>query len=244
MKSLCLAVAVTFLCGAWSGAWAEDFTFAIGEWPPFISEDAPDHGLHSKRVSEVFEAQGHKVGFAFLPWPRSLELTRSGGLPATFSWSFVEARTKDLIYPEVPVARVDDVYFFRRDKFPNGVGTLSFEDIRDRKLTVVGITSYWYQEPLREKGITFQAVSTEEEAWTMLLYGRADLYIENDVVGQVHSRRILEDNAALIGMSEPLRSVPVYILFSKNHPDGARMAEIWDKAAALTGGTGREPAVR
>ncbi len=236
LTALCLLPGTT--------ASADDFAFAIGEWPPFISKGAPDYGLHSKRVSDVFQAQGHTVRFEFLPWRRSLELTKNGSLPATFSWSFVRSRTDDFLYPDVPVDLVDDVYFFRKDRFPGGLGIKSFEDIRDRKLTVVGIADYWYQEPLQDAGVSFQTVATEEEAWTMLLYGRADLYIENDVVGQVHSRSFLGDNAALIGMSEPLRSVELFILFSKIHPDGARMAEIWDKGAALLSQSDTGPAVR
>ncbi|WP_157738998.1 hypothetical protein [Labrenzia sp. VG12] len=184
------------------------------------------------------------MAFEFLPWRRSLELTKNGSLPATFSWSFVEARTTDYFYPEIPVDQVDDVYFYRKDKFPDGLATLSFDDIREQNLTVVGIADYWYQEPLEKAGVSFQAVATEKEAWTMLLYGRADLYIENDVVGQVYSRSVLEDSAALIGMSEPLRSVELFILFSKTHPDGALMAEIWDKGAALLSQTDTGPAVR
>ncbi|ASP35155.1 hypothetical protein CHH27_19490 [Labrenzia sp. VG12] len=195
-------------------------------------------------MSDVFQSQGHTVAFEFLPWRRSLELTKNGSLPATFSWSFVEARTTDYFYPEIPVDQVDDVYFYRKDKFPDGLATLSFDDIREQNLTVVGIADYWYQEPLEKAGVSFQAVATEKEAWTMLLYGRADLYIENDVVGQVYSRSVLEDSAALIGMSEPLRSVELFILFSKTHPDGALMAEIWDKGAALLSQTDTGPAVR
>ena len=236
-------LAITLFFGA-TPLRSESFTFAIGEWPPFISANAPDRGLHSKRVAEVFQSQGHSVTFEFLPWRRSLELTRNGSLPATFSWSFVDSRTEDYLYPQYPVDRVDDVYFFRKDKFPDGLDGLEFEDLRERNLTVVGITDYWYQEPLEKAGVAFQAVATEKEAWTMLLYGRADLYIENDVVGQVHSRSVLEDSAALIGKSRPLRSVELFILFSRTHPDGARMAEIWDNGAAALAEPDPGPAIR
>jgi len=239
----------TMLLGAGTvasgSARSDTFTFAIGEWPPFISETAPDHGLHAKKVADAFRSAGHAVDFRFLPWRRSLELTKSGSLPATFSWSHVEARTKDYIYPSEPVDRLRDVYFFRKDRFPDGLGALNFEELKNRQLTVVGITDYWYQAPLREAGVAFEAVATEEQAWTMLLYGRADVYIENDIVGRVHSRALLKDRSALIGSSAPFRTVPLYILFSKTHPDGARMAEIWDRhAAALSSEAETGPAVR
>lgn len=239
--SLMLLAAGVIFCGQ---ARSDSFTFAIGEWPPFISAAAPDYGLHTKKVTAVFEAAGHDVAYEFLPWRRSLELTKSGSMPATFSWSYVEARTADYIYPSEPIDHLRDVYFYRKDKFPDGLGALRFEDLKDRQLTVVGVTDYWYQEPLLDAGVTFQAVATEEQAWTMLLYGRADVYIENDVVGRVHSRSLLEDNAALIGSSAPFRTVPLYILFSKIHPDAGRMAEIWDKGAAVLPGEDTGPAIR
>ncbi|MES0812501.1 transporter substrate-binding domain-containing protein [Roseibium sp. SCPC15] len=223
---------------------AETFTFAIGEWPPFISQKAPGFGLHSRKVTEVFRSKGHDVRFEFLPWRRSLELTKRGTLPATFSWSYVKTRTQDYLYPTTPIDTLKDVYFYPKHRFAEEVPPLTFKDIKQRGLTVVGIAGYWYQEPLEKIGVTFQSVATEEQAWTMLLHGRADLYIENDIVGQEHSRAILGDEASGIGMSEPFRAEPLYILFSKNHPASARMLEIWDSHEAEDTESFEGPAIR
>ncbi|MES0884797.1 substrate-binding periplasmic protein [Roseibium sp. SCP14] len=223
---------------------AETFTFAIGEWPPFISQHAPGFGLHSQKVTEVFKSRGHDAQFEFLPWRRSLALTKQGSLAATFSWSYVKARTADYHYPKTPIDTLKDVYFYAKHRFPEELPPLSFEDLKGRGLTVVGIAGYWYQEPLEKIGVTFQSVATEEQAWTMLLHGRADIYIENDIVGREHSRTILGQEAAGIGMSEPIRIEPLFILFSKNHPDGAKMLEIWDSFEAEDAESFEGPAIR
>ena len=171
-------------------------------------------------------------------------MTRRGSLPATFSWSYVRSRTADFLYPKTPVDTLKDVYFFRKDRFPENLKPLTFDEIKAGKLTVVGITDYWYQGPLEEKGIIFQKVATEEQAWTMLAHGRADIYIENDIVGREHSRAILGDEAGNIAMSEPIRTEPVYVLFSKAHPDGPRMLEIWDAQTENDPDSSASPAIQ
>ncbi|MEM5583327.1 hypothetical protein WNZ15_12750 [Roseibium sp. AS2] len=209
----------------------ETFTFAIGDWPPFTSHDAPGFGLHAQKVAETFRAAGHDVEFEFFPWLRSLEMTRYGSLPATFSWIHEKERTEDFIYPETPIDLASYVYFYRKDRFPDGLQDLSFKGIEARGLTVVGIPGYWYQAPMEKAGVIFQAVPQEEQAWNMLALGRADLYVEINRVGLTHSRAVLQDKADRIAMSEPIRIFPLYILFSKAHPAGARMKDIWDAFA-------------
>lgn len=208
---------------------AETFTFGIGDWPPFISETAPGFGPHAEKVARAFRKAGHEIRLEFLPWRRSFEMSRHGTIPATFSWAFTKERTRDFLYPALPIDQARDVYFYRKDRFPDGLSPLSFEDLSESGLTVVGVSDYWYDAPLAEAGVSLQRVATEEQAWSMLLHGRADLYIENDAVGKAHSRNFLGTQAAEIANSRPIRIVPLYILFSKHNPDARRMMEIWDR---------------
>jgi len=224
-----LIAALMVLALQCAAARAETFTFAVGEWPPFISKDAPGFGSHVENVVKAFKKAGHDVRFEFLPWRRSLEMARHGTFPATFSWAFAEERQTDFLYPQTPIDDARDVYFYRKDRFPEGLEPLSFKELKTRGLTVVGISGYWYETALKEKGVLFQSVATEEQAWAMLQHGRADIFIENDVVGRAHSREFLKDQAGLVAGSRPIRIVPLYILFSKSHPDGGRMLEIWEK---------------
>lgn len=208
---------------------SEEFSFAIGEWPPFISSNAPGYGLHSELISEIFGSQGHTVKLEFYPWRRSLELTKVGTLPATYSWSYLQEREDDFIYPEHPLDQLNDVNFYRKDRFPNGLVPLSFDELKGRSLTVVGVEGYWYETVLNKADVVFQTVATEEQAWKMLLHNRADIFIENDVSGDIQGRQFLGKDMDNIDRSAPFRTIPVYIMFSRHNPDALRMMEIWDR---------------
>ncbi|QDG75122.1 ABC transporter substrate-binding protein [Labrenzia sp. PHM005] len=207
---------------------AEQFSFAIGEWPPFVSETLPGGGLHSKKIADVFGSQGHEVSFQFFPWRRSMELTKTGTFPATFSWSHLQEREVDYQYPKQPVDELNDVYFYRKDRFPAGLTPMSFDELKSQSLTVVGVGGYWYETVLKKHGVVFQIVATEEQAWKMLLHGRADIYIENDISGDIQKRQFLSERAEEITRSQPFRTIPLYILFSRKHPDAPHMMKIWD----------------
>jgi polar amino acid transport system substrate-binding protein len=207
---------------------SEEFSFAIGEWPPFISSNAPGYGLHSELISEIFGSQGHTVKLEFYPWRRSLELTKVGTLPATYSWSYLQEREDDFIYPEHPLDQLNDVNFYRKDRFPNGLAPLSFDELKGRSLTVVGVEGYWYETVLNKAGVVFQTAATEEQAWKMLLHNRADIFIENDVSGDIQGRQFLGNDMDEIDRSAPFRTIPVYIMFSRHNPDAHRIMEIWD----------------
>ena len=231
LGSFRILFAALIICAGWETR-AETFKVAIGEWPPFITEQHTGFGLHTEKVTEAFKSEGHIIEYEFLPWRRSLEKTKRGATSATFSWSYVKDREQDYLYPDTPIDELKDVYFYRKDRFPDGLKAMSFEELKEQDLTVVGISDYWYEAPLTKAGVSFQAVATEEQAWTMLLYGRADFYIENDIVGDVHRRNILEDDAEKIGKSSPVRTEPLFILFTRANPIGQRMLDIWERYSA------------
>lgn len=210
-------------------AFSDEFVFAVGEWAPFVSSKLPFHGAHGEIVTKAFEVEGHSVSFKYYPWRRSMELTKTGAVAATFSWIHTEERSVDLLFPEQPVGQLRDVYYYRKDRFPEGLTTMPFEELQANSLTVVGIAGYSYEEDLRKAGVVYQSVSTEEQAWRMLYNGHADILIDNDLSGDLQKRQFLKDNADEVTRTEPYRSLNLYIMFSRSHPDAKRMMEIWDR---------------
>jgi polar amino acid transport system substrate-binding protein len=208
---------------------SETFTFAVGEWPPFIGSQSPEFGSHSKVVRNIFESAGHEVVFEFYPWQRSMELAKNGKVPATFSWARTDERAKNFFYSGNPIGLIEYVLFHRKDRFPGGLEALSFDRIKELNLKLVAVKNYWYQQDLEKTGIAAQYVITEEHAWTMLLHKRADIYIESTAVGTIQMKEFLGPEADLIAHTDPIHQVPLFILFSKNHPDGRRLLEIWER---------------
>lgn len=56
----------------------ETVRIAVGEWPPYLSENARHYDVAAHIVGEVFQASGMKVEVDFLPWARVLVYVESG----------------------------------------------------------------------------------------------------------------------------------------------------------------------
>ncbi|WP_420412833.1 substrate-binding periplasmic protein [Roseibium sp.] len=207
---------------------AETFTFAVGEWPPYVGSDEPHYGTHARTITNAFASAGHIAEYKFMPWRRAMKVVEGGSVPATFPWVYTEDRAKRFFVPDRPITTNNFVMFYRKDRFPDGLPALTFDEIRERGLTVVAVQNYWYEKPLEEAKVTVETVVTEAQAWTMLQYERADIFIDGDDVGIIQKAEFLGDAAEEITHSPPIHTVPLYILFSKTHPHGKKMLELWD----------------
>ncbi len=210
---------------------AETLTFAAGEWAPYIGSELPENGLHTQRVREVMKSAGYDIELEYMPWKRSFEMTKKGDYVATFSWSRTEERVDEFFYPEVPVDGQTDVIFYSRTKYPDGLNVTSIDDIQAQGLSVIGYSGYWYEAEYQKRGMDMRTVTSPESAWKMLQSGRADILIENRVVGELSLKEVLGDDAGDIGEAAEVRSAPVYVLFSRQHPDGEALRDAWDAHA-------------
>jgi len=224
---------VVFLVLSTTPIRSETFTFAVGEWPPYISSQMPGLGSHTETVKRIFNHAGVDLEFEFLPWQRSMEMTRNGTFPATFSWSYTSERADSFYYSTLSIDKIRYVHFYRKDRFPDGLDALNFGMLQRQGLTVVAVKNYWYDQPLREAKVKVHFVVTEEQAWSMLRHKRADIYIESLRVGEIQKREFLGPDAGLIAHTGPFREVPMFILFSKAHPAGQKLLKLWEAYAAL-----------
>jgi len=223
---------------------ADTFTFVLGEWPPFVGKALPGHGIHARRVTKVFRTAGHDVRFEFSPWLRAYEVVKNGTEPSTFPWAYTKERTEDFYFSTKPVGTNDYVLFYRKDRFPDGLPPMTFQEIKARNLSIVAIEGYWYLDQLTEAGLSYQNVATEKQAWNMLGHDRVDLYFDSGIVGDIQKRQFLGDMADEIAQTEAVHSVALYMMFSKSHPDGKRMKDIWEQETALIDEETQEPAIR
>jgi len=223
---------------------ADTFTFVLGDWPPFVGKNLPGHGLHARLVTRVFREAGHDVRYEFAPWLRAYEVVKAGTEPSTFPWAYTEERARDFYYSSKPVGANDYVLFYRKDRFPDGLPPLTFEEIKARNLSIVAIEGYWYLDRLKEAGLSYQNVATEKQAWNMLGYDRVDLYFDSGIVGDIQKRQFLGDLADEIARTGPVHSVQLYMLFSRSHPDGRKMKDIWERETVLEEEETQDPAIR
>ena len=88
----------------------EDVRLTIGDWPPFMIEDAVDYGPIPSLVKSAFKTQNIAVTFGWFPWKRSYESARVGLWDGTLGWTSTPER-RDLFLFSEPVIKLDTVVF-------------------------------------------------------------------------------------------------------------------------------------
>ncbi len=176
---------------------------------------------------------GHEIEFEFMPWKRVYELTKKGDYSATYTWSTTPETQEEMLYPTNELSMPKEVCFFKKSKFPEGLSVSSLEDIKTQNLKVVGIASYWYEKALKDMGIKIHVVSTGELAWKMLNGGRADILLENIDVGNAESQTALGAGKNVeFGMTAPVKSQPMYLIFSRVHPKSKEIMTQYDETVS------------
>ncbi len=79
-------------------------------------------------------------------------------------------------------------------------------------------------------------------AWRMLDAGRADIFIENKVVGIFEVQKTLgTGNHLEYGTTVPLKKQNLYLVFSRNHKDGLKLLRLFDETISQLKADGQLP---
>jgi len=78
----------------------ERISIAIGEWPPFISENLKHYGVVPRIVTEAFALGNVKVDYGFFPWKRAMEYANEGDWDGSAVWGYTSERGKTLLYSD------------------------------------------------------------------------------------------------------------------------------------------------
>lgn len=71
-----------------SASAAESVRLTNGEWPPYLGERLPHHGVASRIVAEAFALEGIEVRWEFHPWARSLKMAGQGERDGSAVWLY------------------------------------------------------------------------------------------------------------------------------------------------------------
>ncbi|NMM46160.1 amino acid ABC transporter substrate-binding protein [Rhodospirillaceae bacterium KN72] len=216
----------------------EELVFAVGEWPPFVSELQIGYGTYAQKVVETYKSAGYKVRLVFMPWQRAIAATKIGDFVATFPWRRTKERNRDFFMSEREVGPHIDVPFYDKTRFPEGLDGETLDDLIAAGYQFGGVRSYTITEILERKGAKLHIVSQALNAWKMLDYGRIDIFVENVDVGMMESADFLgADRAADIAHTKPVTRETLHIAFSREHPLSPRLKEIWDSVEDASGDT-------
>lgn len=213
---------------------------AIGDWPPYTSQDDQTAKLLEIIVEEAFALEGYRVVYKYFPWKRSYEMVKNGEYDVTFPWNKTPEREQDFVFNNEPLIK-DESVFFHLKSLP-----FEWKKLEDIKKYRVGVTIGWKQEEIYAKnGIIADAAPSEEMNFTKIVRGRVDVYQTSKVVGYATIRKMFtREEAALFTHHPKVVEINNYfVMFPKNNPQGKAHAAILDKGLRRLKKSGRYDAI-
>ena len=88
----------------------QHLSIAVGDWPPYFDQEAPDQGIVAQLLRDVFAEEGFTVSYHFLPWKRAYYEAAMGKHDATAVWMHAEEREQEFTFSD-PVLKERFVVF-------------------------------------------------------------------------------------------------------------------------------------
>ena len=212
-----------------SPATSEEILIAVGDWPPYLSENLKHNGIMGHLITDVLEAEGYTVRLRFFPWARAYEEASIGKQHSTGVWMHKPEREKDFHYSD-PVLNEQFVFFHLRSF---GFNWNNLDDLKN--ITIGGGTEYSYgpefDAAIQDGKLTVQRVPNKLQNWRKLFAGRILIYPEEKNVGYsslkqyFHSDKVIQ----VTHHSKPLLNNLSYMLFPKSSDKSLERMERFNK---------------
>ncbi len=204
---------------------------ATGEWVPFMSQNLIHYGLISQIVTEAFAQEGVNAKYTFYPWSRAMVHVEKGLEDASSAWYWSEERAKTFLFSD-PVFVEQQVLFHRKD---NPVKWSDMEDLRGKR---IGATiGYFYGEAFQqaENAQLFhvERVSTDEQNFKKLVFGRVDVVVASRFVGQALIKSLFppEETATITYHPRPVNEGPLHLIVKIN-AKGQEWMDVFNRGLA------------
>lgn len=226
-----LLLGLLLSCSA--GVSAEEVIFATGEYPPFLSEHAPNFGISARIVSEAARRANITPIFKFMPWPRAEHDTAQGKYVASIGWSRTPMREKTFSFSRYPVIiGAPTAAFYKRARFEKPPAINGWRDFA--QFDVVGVTSYWYKELFENAGVNVFYVSNSELAWQLIAMDRKTIYVDTLLTGLEEGKKVMGQQFDDIEhVTLPFDDPSCYIMYPLNNVKSAKLKERLDTALEL-----------
>lgn len=194
------------------------------DWQPYIGEGLPGQGYVAQVVRQAFAISGYEVEFLFLPWARVVDTAGFGDVVAYGPEYYSDERAEQFLFSE-PFPGGPAVLFKRADldfSF-NGLDSLIGHD--------VGVVRGYVNsaEFDAHPGLTLIEVKDDTTNVKMLMNGRLDFIVADRFVGHWLVRRLFPGRSdELVVLAPSLAEHPLYICFSRVHPDHEELARVFN----------------
>ncbi|MGQ0596821.1 substrate-binding periplasmic protein [Aquabacterium sp.] len=215
--------------GLWTSAMATEVVTVAAEddWAPYSSMRADrsgPEGLAPALVKAAFKTQDVEVQFQVVPFSRCLHYAEKGTVVGCFDTTRTEAN-KDLFYwHPTPLFR-EELGIFGRADAPSR--ELTQKDLEGQ---TVGVTiGYTYPTDfMQNPRITKLSAASDGNLVKMLVAKRVNYILLNTMPGyyRIKYEPALKGQIKRVGA---IRLDSFWVSFSRAHPDGKRMSEVFEK---------------
>jgi polar amino acid transport system substrate-binding protein len=238
-SKLAIPVAIILSVLAVTSQAQDEMIIAVGEWPPYISEDQKHNGVVSHIITEVFSDMGIEVTIQFLPWSRAYNETMEGLHPASAVWMYNEQREADFIYSDAVL--VEEFVFFHAKKL-----LFDWQSVADLKGFSIGGVNASSYGPTLDKAIIdgevlIDRVIRPQQNFKKLLYNRIDIFpFEVNVGHAVLNKHFTEDEQArLTYHPKPFLNNSSYVLFPKKLSGSKALSQQFNRSLEKIKSSGR-----
>lgn len=218
---------------------ADTVRLTNGEWPPYLGEDLPHHGVASRIVAEAFALQNVEVQWEFHPWARSLKMAEQGTRDGSAVWLYNHEREQRFHISD-PVVESGYYLFHRKNRH---FDWSSVEDLRG--LRIAATRGYDYGEAFQQAEaageIDVVRLTGDEQGLRQLLAGRIDLFPVDKVVGfdLLYQQFSAAERRLLSFHPVPLRSDSLHLLLSREVPGNAELMQRFNQGLARLRDSGK-----
>lgn len=220
-------LASLMLAGSWSVYAAQTITIAAEDaWFPYSGTiNGKAKGFAEDIISAAFLTQGVVVKFDAVPYARCLKLTKEGHYLACFNMPRTAERENDVRWPDKPMYITTSNIYTRKH---NGAAAVSAVQGMEGKRVAV-VRSYEYDDAFDlNTRIIRETVDSDINALKMLDAARVDYVpVFNKAADYIFSQHAaFRDRFTKVGQLAP---VPVYLGFSKLHPETDKYLDIFNR---------------
>lgn len=218
---------------------AQPVTVAVGDWPPYISQDLKQDGVVSHIIKDLFAEMEMDASVKFLPWTRAYKHAAAGSFTATGVWMHKTERENDFIYSDAILT--EQFVFFHNKSIDFNWSTI--DDLYGMKMG--GILAYSYGPDLDkalEKGLVeMERIKHPRQNFKMLLRGRIQLNPMEINVGYSLLKKhfTLEQHTQITHHPKPFLNNQSYVLFPKKLKNSKELVKRFNKALAKMKASGQ-----
>ena len=217
-QSVCfIIVTISILLGT-SALAAQPIKVSSTVYPSFSQPDVMPglgNGVLYDLTVQAFKAVDSEVQIDFIPMARIVwSVTENDYDAALGTINWFSRKQKDHLVKAVDLLTANIVFFYKKDRFPNGI---SYETLSELKRYKVGSIRGSSTLPLLEKaGITTELVAELDQNFNKLDAGHIDLTVAVDLTGRNILKKLFPDTANNFAtVKKPVLSIVTSLAFAK-----------------------------